>query len=118
MALTMNTPRDYQVADREDYPVAATSQIFEGSAVGENASGYARALVAADKFLGFAVFEADTVQASPAIILTVTVKSNGSTPVRSHWLNRRICSDPSALIGYTSRRKTLVSCGGLGENWS
>ena len=57
--LAVNTPREYQVGDREDYPVIASDIIYEGAAVGENASGYARPLAAADKFLGFAMRKAD-----------------------------------------------------------
>lgn len=57
--LAADTPRDYQLGDLEDYPVIAADIIFEGAAVGENGSGYARPLVAADPFLGFAVRNAD-----------------------------------------------------------
>ena len=57
--LTENVARDFQVGEREDYPMIAADIIFEGAAVGENGSGYARPLVAADPFLGFAVFKAD-----------------------------------------------------------
>ena len=52
--LTADTPRDYQTGDIEEYPVIASDIIYEGAAVGENASGYARPLVAGDVFLGFA----------------------------------------------------------------
>lgn len=55
MALAADTPRVYAVGEIETYPVAASVTIYEGSAVGENGSGYARPLVAADPFLGFAV---------------------------------------------------------------
>ncbi len=36
-----------------DLPAVASDIIYEGSAVGDNASGYGRPLVAADPFLGF-----------------------------------------------------------------
>lgn len=55
MALSADTPRVYAVGEIEEYPVAASVTLYEGSAVGENASGYARPLVAGDPFLGFAV---------------------------------------------------------------
>lgn len=42
-----------------DLPVAATTQIFEGCAVGDNASGYMRKLVAGDDFRGFCDRQAD-----------------------------------------------------------
>ena len=57
--LAANSPRAYQLAEREDYPVIATDIIYEGAAVGENASGYARPLAAGDAFLGFAIRQAD-----------------------------------------------------------
>ena len=53
--LTQRELRDYQIADNEDYPVIAADIIYEGAAVGENASGYARPLVAGDPFLGFCI---------------------------------------------------------------
>lgn len=59
MALSTNTPRVYQIGEREDYLVAAAALIYEGAAVGENGSGYAQPLVAGDKFLGFATRPAD-----------------------------------------------------------
>ena len=46
--------RPYQVGDHNDIGVVATDIIYEGSAVGENGSGYARPLVAGDLFLGWA----------------------------------------------------------------
>lgn len=60
MALSANAIRPYDtggpVTDNE-LPVKASSTIYEGSAVGINA-GYARALVAADQFQGFALAKA------------------------------------------------------------
>jgi hypothetical protein len=57
--LATDTPRAYQLGDMEDYPVIAADIIYEGAAVGENGSGYARPLVAADPFLGFATRNVD-----------------------------------------------------------
>jgi len=59
MTLAANAPRTYQVGINEAYPVAAGANIFEGAAIGENAAGYARALQAGDKFLGFCLFPVD-----------------------------------------------------------
>lgn len=42
-----------------EYPVIASDIIYRGAAVGENGSGYARPLVAADPFLGFAEAKVD-----------------------------------------------------------
>ena len=74
--LTTDTPRDYQVGEKEDYPVIASDIIFEGAAVGENAAGYARPLVAADPFLGFAESKADNSDGAAGAI-NVTVKTRG-----------------------------------------
>lgn len=52
MALAANSPRNYDLGDINTFGVKATSQIYEGSAVGSS-GGYARALVAGDIFLGF-----------------------------------------------------------------
>lgn len=57
MALSANTPRVYGLGDDNEFGVAASATIYEGSAVG-NTSGYARALTAGDIFLGFALAKA------------------------------------------------------------
>lgn len=54
MALSANTLRDYDLGEINTFGVKTTSQIWEGSAVGSS-GGYARALVAGDDFLGFAL---------------------------------------------------------------
>lgn len=60
MTLTVDTQRLYETDyDYNDLPVAASSLIFEGCAVGDNASGYMRKLVAGDDFRGFADRQAD-----------------------------------------------------------
>ena len=50
--------------------------IYEGSAVGDNASGLARPLVSADPFLGFAATQCDN-SAGAASAKTVRVRSKG-----------------------------------------
>ncbi len=57
--LAVDVPRGFSLGDLDEYPVIAADIIYEGAAVGENASGYARPLVAADPFLGFAMEQAD-----------------------------------------------------------
>ena len=57
--LAINVPRDYRLGELEDYPVIASDIIYEGAAVGDNGSGYARPLAAADPFLGFCVIPVD-----------------------------------------------------------
>jgi hypothetical protein len=75
MALSANTPRAYDVGDYYNtLPVKASSTIYEGSAVGLTA-GYARALVAADEFAGFATAKAVGGNADGDV--NVSVKSRG-----------------------------------------
>lgn len=75
--LAANRQRDYQMGDKEEYPVIAADIIYQGAAVGENGSGYARPLVAADPFLGFAEAKADN-SAGAAGAITVNVKKSGN----------------------------------------
>lgn len=74
--LAANKVRAYEIGDHQEYPVIATDIIYEGAAVGENASGYARPLVAGDPFLGFATRKADNA-AGAAGAVTVEVKRKG-----------------------------------------
>lgn len=57
--LAADKPRAFELGTIQEYPVIATDIIYEGAAVGENASGYARPLVAGDVFLGFAESKVD-----------------------------------------------------------
>lgn len=57
--LAVATPQVYELGDHNDIGVIASDIIYEGSAVGDNASGYARPLVAGDPFLGFAQVDVD-----------------------------------------------------------
>jgi predicted RecA/RadA family phage recombinase len=59
MALTADAPRVYELGNINELPVAASTTIYEGAAVGDNGSGYARGLVAGDPFRGFAESQAD-----------------------------------------------------------
>lgn len=74
--LAVNKTRDYQLGDTEEFPVIAADIIYQGAAVGENGSGYARPLVAADPFLGFAEAIADN-SAGAAGAVNVNVKTRG-----------------------------------------
>lgn len=69
-------PRDFSLGEIEDYPVIASDIIYEGAAVGENGSGYARPLVAADPFLGFALETVDN-SAGAAGAKTIKVRTRG-----------------------------------------
>lgn len=59
--LIANEPRAYATdpVSRNDLPMIASDIIYEGAAVGDDGSGLARPLVAADPFLGFASRKAD-----------------------------------------------------------
>lgn len=74
--LAADLPRDYGLGDITEYPVIASDIIFEGAAVGENASGYSRPLVAGDPFQGFALRKADN-SAGAAGAINVQVRTKG-----------------------------------------
>jgi hypothetical protein len=74
--LAKDTPRDYDIGDVNDLPVIASDIIYEGAAVGENASGYSRPLVAGDPFQGFALRQADNSSGSAGDI-NVRLQSSG-----------------------------------------
>lgn len=57
--LATDAIRSFEIPDRNDLPVIAADIIYEGAAVGDNGSGYARPLVAGDPFRGFALEKAD-----------------------------------------------------------
>lgn len=80
--LAANKLRDYQLGDKEEYPVVAADIIYQGAAVGENASGYARPLQAGDPFLGFAEAIADNASgAAGAINVNVLKRGNIVLPI-------------------------------------
>lgn len=110
--------REFQLGELEDYPVVASDIIYEGSAVGENASGYARPLVAADPFLGFAQRKADN-SAGSAGDINVTVRTRGKVvlPISAIAITANdrpavyasdddtftLTATSNSLIGYVSR---------------
>ncbi len=51
--LAADSPRTYEQGNRNEFPVIASDIIYEGAAVGDNGSGYARPLQAGDPFRGF-----------------------------------------------------------------
>lgn len=57
--LVADQARDYYQGDFHEFPVVAADIIYKGAAVGDNASGFARPLVAGDPFWGFADYRAD-----------------------------------------------------------
>ncbi len=75
--LAVNSPRTWSLGDVEDYPVIASDIIYDGAAVGlVDATGHARPLTAADRFVGFAIEKADN-SAGAAAAITVKVHSKG-----------------------------------------
>ncbi len=116
--LTTDTPRTYELGDRNEYPVAASTIIYEGAAVGENGSGYARPLVAGDTFLGFAEARADnSAGAAGAVNVRVidkgkikadisglAITANDHPPVYMSDDNTfTLTSTGNSLIGYVAR---------------
>lgn len=110
--------RDYSLGDIEEYPVVATDIIYQGAAVGENASGYARPLVAGDAFLGFADRTVDN-SAGAAGDKRVRVKTRGrvTLPITSIAITANdrppvyasdddtftLTATSNSLIGFVSR---------------
>lgn len=59
MALSADAQAIFELNEFNDVPVASSTKIYRGAAVGDNGSGYARGLTAGDPFLGFAEAQAD-----------------------------------------------------------
>jgi hypothetical protein len=57
--LAVDKARTFELGSINELPVIATDIIYEGAAVGDNGSGYARPLVAGDPFRGFAESNVD-----------------------------------------------------------
>ena len=74
--LATDTARDYELGNVNELPVIASDVIYEGSAVGDNGSGYARPLVAGDPFRGFAESKADNALGSAGDV-TIRVLARG-----------------------------------------
>ena len=76
--LAKDTPRDQVLGNVNSFAVIASDIIYEGSAVGlVDASGHARPLTSADKFVGFAIEKADNSLGSAADI-NVNVNKSGT----------------------------------------
>ena len=74
----------FGATDPEEYPVIASDIIYSGAAVGENGSGFARPLVAGDRFLGFAYQQANnSAGAAGAINVKVYTKGVIQLPIAS-----------------------------------
>lgn len=73
--LASNKARDYELGERNSFPVIASDIIYEGAAVGiVQGTGHARPLAAGDSFGGFAVAKADNSAGAAAAINVETVE--------------------------------------------
>lgn len=73
--LAANSARDYELGDRNEFPMITTDIIYEGAATGTViASGHARPLTSVDKFVGFAEKKADNSAGAAAAINVRVVK--------------------------------------------
>ena len=68
--------REVELGTINELPVIAADIIYEGSAVGDNALGYARPLAAGDQFRGFAESKADN-SAGAAGAISVRARASG-----------------------------------------
>jgi predicted RecA/RadA family phage recombinase len=92
--LTIDTPRVYEVEADNELPIEASAVIYEGAAVGENGSGYARQLVAGDPFRGFAVRKVDN--------------SAGAAAAKTIELNRKgVIKLPITSVAFTDEGKSV-----------
>ncbi len=124
MALTADTPRAYELGDIGAYPVLASTKIYEGAAVGLS-SGYARGLVDGDRFVGFAIEQADNsaVAVNGAIdvkvrtkgkmlvtLASVAVTDVGSKVYVSDDGTFSLTASPGELVGHVYRYVTTDTC--------
>lgn len=115
---TADILRDFQLGDVEEYPAIAADIIYQGSAVGENGSGYSRPLVAGDVFQGFALENCDNAAGSAGdkrvkvrtrgrVVLPITsiaITANDRPPVYASDDNTfTLTASTNSLIGYVSR---------------
>lgn len=124
--LSTNVQREYQIDDKESYPVIAADIVYQGAAVGENGSGYARPLQAGDPFLGFAIDKVDNSAGSAGdkrvatrtrgrIRLTVAgataITANDRAPVYASDDNTfTLTASTNTVIGFVSRWIASTDC--------
>ena len=106
--LAADANRDYELGDVGEYAVIASDIIYEGAAVGDNGSGLARPLVAADPFMGFAQRKADnTGGAASAVKVMVRPKGLIEIPVTG-----AASADDQGVTVYTSDDDTFTLTAG------
>lgn len=81
--LAVDTPRILEIGDRNEFPVIASDILYEGSAIGlVDASGHARPLTSADRFVGFCEKNVDnSTGAAAAVNVRVIKKGKVILPV-------------------------------------
>lgn len=87
LAANKNRSEKRDAGPLNQFPVIASDIIYEGAAVGDNGSGYARPLVTGDNFLGFAETKVDNSSGSA-----------GDKDVRVHTHNWTTCTISGAVI--------------------
>jgi hypothetical protein len=134
--LTFTTPRTYQVLPSVylDYPMAASSTIYEGSALSDTGSattgtGVAEPLVAGENFLGFANGTVTTGSSTgivnavadgviQLVVTGVTATSTGASVYASDGNTFTLTSTSNTLIGkiikIVSGTTVLVKFSGIG----
>lgn len=122
--LANNQPRTFEGEGFNELPVIAADIIYEGAAVGDNGSGYARPLVAGDPFRGFAVDPVDNsagsagerrVKLRPKGLVQLNVPSVGlgniNDPVYASDDNTfTLTATSNSLIGYVYRYVSTGVC--------
>lgn len=74
--LAANSPRAFEMGNRNDLPVIASDIIYQGAAVGVvDATGHARPLNAADRFGGFAEAKTDNAAGAAAAVNVRVIES-------------------------------------------
>ena len=100
--------RPFQLGEIEEYPIIAADIIYEGSAVGENGSGYSRPLVAADAFQGFAEAKVDNSTGS-AGDKNIRVKTKGRVQLPVTGLTAITANDRPAVYASDDDAFTLTA---------
>lgn len=108
--LAADKPRTYQLGEFEEYPVIAADIIYEGAAVGENALGYSRPLVALDPFQGIALQNVDN-STGAAGDKAVQVRTRGRMVVNVVGASAITANDRPPVYASDDDTFTLTSTG-------
>lgn len=106
--LAANQKREYVLGDEGEYPVIAADIIFQGAAVGENASGYSRPLQAGDPFQGFAIAKADN-SGGGAGAINVNVRQRGKVRLTVAGATAITANDRPAVYASDDNTFTLTA---------